>query len=136
MRVDSLEDVPFRLLLVATWAVAWGAMTVFDAIQALYGAGGSFGRYVFAFSGGVLGAVVLVLAVLLFTTAPFVRKATVCAFVALAVGEAVSATAADPVAMATVGLHLASALVLVLTRRFFRTDRADPEGSAVRVGAR
>ena len=136
MKVHSLEDVPFRLLLVATWAVAWGAMTVFDAIQTLHAAGGSFGRYVFAFSGGVFGAVVLVLAVLLFTTAPFVRKATVCAFVALAVGEAFTGTVVDPAATVTVALHLASALVLVLTRGFFRTDRAEPEGSAIRIGAR
>jgi len=134
MRATALEDVPFRLLLVATWAVVWGATTVFEAIRTL-AAGGGFAAYLFAFAAGVLGAVALSLAVLLFTETPFVRSASVVAFVGLAGVAALRASPSDPVAVAAVVLHLGSAAVLVLTKGFFRSERSGPpDESGTRIG--
>lgn len=133
VRATTLEDVPFRLLLVATWAATWGAKMVVEAVETL--AGGGFTAYLFALAAGVLGTVVLSLAVLLFTGAPFVRSASVVAFAGLAAVTAVRASPADLVAVAAVALHLGSAAVLVLTKEFFRSERSGPpDESGTRIG--
>jgi hypothetical protein len=134
MRVASLDDVPFPLLLVATWAVVWGANAVMAAIRAL-AAGGNVPNYLVAFEAGVLGAVVLVLAVLLFTTTPLVRGLTIVAFLGMAVTKAVSTTLADPVGLGTVALHLVAVAVLLFTKRRYERDRVDlPDEGATRFG--
>ncbi|ESS07087.1 MAG: hypothetical protein A07HB70_00646 [uncultured archaeon A07HB70] len=138
MKIASPEDVPFRLLLVVVWAMVWGANGVMDAIDAL-AAGGGVPQYFLAFQAGVLGAVLLVLAVLMFTTAPLVRVFSVLAFVALAAVEAlgVSLATPDPVAVGTVALHLAAAAVLLVTRRQYERERVEvPEDGATRFGVR
>lgn len=138
MKVASPEDVPFRLLLVILWAMLWGANGVMEAINAL-AAGGGVPQYFLAFQAGVFGAVVLVLAVLLFTTTPLVRAFSVVAFAGLAVVEAVGLSVAspDPVTVGTVALHLVAAAVLLVTRRQYERERVEvPEDDAVEFGVR
>ncbi len=138
MKFASPEDVPFRLLLVILWAVVWGANGVMGAIDALAG-GGGVPQYLLAFQAGVFGAVILVLAVLLFTTAPLVRAFSVVAFAALAAVEALGLSLAtpDPTVVGTVALHLAAAAVLLVTRRQYERERVEvPEDGATQFGVR
>jgi hypothetical protein len=135
MRTPSLEDVPFRLLLVATWAMAWGGVAVYNAVLRLNETEVGFVGLLLAANAAVVGTALLTLAVLLFTSKPFVRKVAVGTFVVLAVTEAFHASAFDVVAIATVSLHLTAAVVLVFTREFFRSDRVTvPEDGATRFG--
>lgn len=125
MKTPSLEDVPFRLTLVSLWAVLWGGVAVYNAVLRLNEASLGFVGFLLAANAAVIGAALLTLAVLLFTSAPFVRKMTIGVFVILGVSEAFQATPTDVVAVATVALHLMAALVLVFTRQYFRTERAE-----------
>ena len=132
--VTSLRQVPFRLMLVATWAGVWGAKSVIAAITALKSGVGA-AQYLFIFQAGVLGSTALVLAILLFTSSPFVRPVTIVAFIGLAVVEALESDPANAVAIATVAVHLLAATTLVFTRQFFRRSRADlPEDGATNFG--
>lgn len=134
--LKSLESVPFRLMLVATWAGAWGAKSVIAAITALKG-GVGIAEYLFIFEAGVLGSTALVLAILLFTSSPFVRPLTIAAFIGLAVVEALESNPANAVAVATVAVHLLAATTLVFTRQFFRRNRVDlPEDGATSLGTK
>lgn len=131
----SLEDIPFRLLVVATWTVAWGGAAVWKAAVRLNASSEGFIQFLLAVNAAVIGIALLALAALLFTTAPFVRKIAVGTFVVLAITEAFNATAFDVVAIATVTLHLTAAIVLVFTRRFFEKDRVEvPDEGATKFG--
>jgi hypothetical protein len=135
MKTPSLEEVPFRLLLVATWAVGWGGVAIYNAVLRLNEASLGFTGLLLAVNAGVIGTALLTLAVLLFTTTPFVRKVAVLTFVILAVAEAFHATAFDVVALGTVALHLTAAIVLVFTRDYFRAERVDvPDDGATNFG--
>lgn len=135
MKTPSLEEVPFRLLLVALWAVTWGGVGVYNAVLRLNEASLGFTGFLLAVNAGVIGVALLTLAVLLFTTAPFVRKLAVGAFVILGVTEALRANPNDVVAIGTVAVHLTAALVLVFTRRYFETERVEvPDEGASRFG--
>lgn len=134
MKTPSLEEVPFRLMLVALWAVLWGGIGVYNAVLRLNEATLGFTGFLLAANAAVIGVALLTLAVLLFTTTPFVRKLAVCAFVVLAVAEALRANPYDVVAIGTVALHLTAALVLVFTRRFFERDRVEVTEGASRFG--
>lgn len=135
MKTPSLEEVPFRLLLVALWAVTWGGVGVYNAVLRLNEASLGFTQMLLAVNAGVIGAALLALAILLFTTAPFVRKLSVGAFVILAVAQALRANPYDVVAIATVALHLTAALTLVFTRQYFTTERVEvPDEGASRFG--
>lgn len=132
--VMSLKKVPFRLMLVATWAGAWGAKSVIAAITALKSGAGA-AQYLFIFEAGVLGSTALVLAILLFTSSSFIRPLTIAAFIGLAVVEALGSDPANAVGMATVAVHLLAATTLVFTRQFFRANRVDlPEDGATNFG--
>jgi hypothetical protein len=135
MKTLSLEDVPFRLTLVALWAVTWGGAAVYNAVVRLNEASPEFLEFLLAANAAVIGVALLTLAVLLFTSAPVVRKLAVGAFVVLGVSEALRATPDDVVALGTVALHLTAALVLVYTRRYFETERVEaPDEGATRFG--
>lgn len=135
MKTPSLEEVPFRLLLVATWAVTWGGVAVYNAVIRLSEASLGLTGLLLAVNAGVIGTALLALAVLLFTTKPFVRTVAVGTFVVLAVTEAFHASGFDVVAIGTVALHLTAAIVLVFTREYFRTERVEvPEDGATSFG--
>ncbi len=132
MKTLSLEDVPFQLILVALWAVTWGGVAVYNAVVRLNEASLGFVEVLLAVNAAVIGVALLALAVLLFTSAPFVRKLAIGAFVVLSVSEALRATPNDVTAVGTIALHLTAALVLVFTRRYFETERVEvsDEGAA------
>jgi len=137
MKTPSLEDVPFRLLLVALWAVMWGGVGVSNAVIRLNEASLGFTQMLLAVNAGVIGAALFTLAILLFTTAPFVRKLAVGVFVVLAVAQALRANPYDVVAIVTVALHLTAALTLVFTRQYFTTERVEvPNDAAAARGSR
>ncbi|MFB6167427.1 MAG: hypothetical protein ABEJ43_01115 [Haloferacaceae archaeon] len=135
MKTSSLDEVPFRLLLVATWAVTWGGAAVYRAVLRLNDASLEFTGLLLAVNAGVIGMALFALAVLLFTPKPVVRKVAVLTFVILAITEAYNATAFDVMALGTIGLHLTAAIILVYTRGYFRSDRVDiPEDGATNFG--
>lgn len=135
MKTPSLEEVPFRLMLVALWGVTWGGVGVRNAVLRLNEASLGFTQFLLAVNAGVIGAALLALAVLLFTTAPFVRKLAVGAFVVLAVAHALRANPYDLAAIVTVALHLTASLTLVFTRQYFTPDRVEvPDDGASRFG--
>lgn len=135
MERPMLEDIPFRLMLVALWAVTWGGIGVYDAMVRLTEAPRGVTQFLLAVDAGVIGATLFVIAFLLLASAPFIRKLAVGTFVILAVAQALRADPSEVVAIAPVALHLIAALTLVLTRQYFRTERAEvADGGASRFG--
>jgi hypothetical protein len=131
----SIEEIPFQLMLVATWATTWGAWEAYTEMLALLQGGRTLMDFVVGFTAAVDGAVLLVLAVLLFARSSWVRKLAIVAFAVHGAFHIQAALAGDLFATVTVAGNAIAILLLAVTRQHYRRERLDiPEKSGTRFG--
>jgi hypothetical protein len=131
----ALEEIPFQLMLVATWATTWGAWEAYTEMVGLLRGSKSLMDFVIGFTAAVDGAVLLVVAVILFARSVWVRRLAILAFGVHAVSQASLALAGDVFAIVTVFGNGVAILLLAATRRHYRPERLDiSEESGTRVG--
>lgn len=131
----SLEETPFQLMLVATWATTWGAWEAYTEMLGLLRGGTSLTEFVVGITAAVDGAVLLVVAVLLFARSRWVRRLAIFAFAVHAVSQLPLAVTGDFFAITTVTGNVVAIVLLAATRQHYEPDRLDiSEESGTRIG--
>jgi hypothetical protein len=131
----ELEEIPFQLMLVATWATTWGAWEAYTEMVALLAGGKTLMDFVIGFTAAVDGAVLLVVAVLLFARSRWVRRLAIFAFAIHTVYHLPLALDGDIFAVVTVCGNAAAILLLAATRQHYKSERLDiSEESGTRFG--